>query len=90
MTLAAQDLCHLVQGEEEKIVDFICWLKHQYKLASGWKNTSKEKRNVMLLDQLQDGLKQELIMVPSVLGAHNFSEFCVASWNKEKRLIELK
>ena len=51
---------------------------------------STETHNVLLLCQLQDGLEQELMMAPSVLGAQTFSELRQASSNKEKRLIEFK
>ena len=51
---------------------------------------STETHNVLLLCQLQDGLKQELMMAPSVLDAQTFSELRQASSNKENRLIELK
>ena len=51
---------------------------------------STETHNVLLLCQLQDGLGQELMMAPSVLGAQPFSEIRQASSNKEKRLIDFK
>ena len=90
LTLAAQDFRHLVQGDEEKVADFICRLEDKFKLAFGRKNMSVETRNALLHGQLQDGLKQELMRAPAVSGAQNFSELCVASRNEEKRLIELK
>ena len=90
LTLAAQDFRHLVQGEDEKVADYISRLEHKFKLAFGRENMSTETRNALLHGQLQDGLKQELMRAPAVSGAQNFLELCMASRNEEKRLIELK
>ena len=35
LTLAVQDFRHLVQGDDEKVADFICRLEHKFKLAFG-------------------------------------------------------
>lgn len=90
LTLAAQDFRHLMQGDDEKVADFIRRLEHKFKLAFGRENMSVETRNALLHGELQDGLKQELMRAPAVSGAQKFSELCVASRNEEKRLIELK
>ena len=68
-----------MQGDDEKVADFICQLEHQFKLAFGRENMSIETHNPLLHGQLQDGLVQELMKAPAVSGTQNFSELCVAS-----------
>ena len=51
---------------------------------------SQETRNTLLHGQLQDGLRYEIMKAPAVSGAQNYPELCLASWNEEKRLFELK
>lgn len=48
LTLTALDFCHLMQGKEEMVADFIRRLEHQYKLAFGRKNVSTEAHNALL------------------------------------------
>ena len=51
---------------------------------------SQETCNALLHGQLQDGLRYKIMKVPAVSGAQSYPELCLASWNEEKRLLELK
>ena len=51
---------------------------------------SVETRNVLLHGQLQDGLKYEIMRVPSVSGTQTYKELCLAARKEEKRLAKLR
>ena len=88
--LAAQDFCHICQGDNESVADFIRRMEHTFKVAYGRDSMSQETRNALLHGQLQDGLRYEIMKAPAVSGAQTYSRLCLASRNKEKRLLELK
>ena len=89
-TLAAQDFRHSTQGEKEPVADFIRRLERTFRVAYGHDHMSVETRATLLYGQLQEGLRQELMRVPAVLGAQTYQELCLASRNEEKRLAELR
>lgn len=41
------------------------------------------------LEQLQNGLKHEIMRAPAVSGAANYQELCLATRNEVKRQLEL-
>ena len=87
--LAAQDFCHTVQKEDESVADFTQHLERTFCIAYSKDAMSVDTRDALLYGQLQEGLRYELMRAPSVSGAQNYNELCVAAKN-EKRLAELR
>jgi hypothetical protein len=50
---------------------------------------SDETRGTLLHDQLQEGLRYDIMKAPAVSGSHGYKELCLSSRNEEKRLAEL-
>ena len=88
-TLAAQDFRHTLQ-EGESVSDFIRRLERTFRIAYGRDAMATDTRDTLLHGQLQEGLRFELMRAPSVSGAQNYKELCVAARNEEKRLAELR
>ena len=87
--LTAQNFCHISQGEQETMAEFIRRLEHTFKVMYGRDSMSQETRSVLLHGQLQDELKHDIIKVPAVSGAQNYAILYMASRNEDKRLSEL-
>ena len=87
---ATQDFRHTVQGNEERVADFIRRLERTFRVAYGRNTMSAETRDMLLHSQLQEGLRYELMRGPAVSGAQIYQELCLAAKNEEKRLAELK
>lgn len=67
----------------------ICHLEHTFNVAYGRK-ACRQKLVTLLHDQLQNGLKHELMKAPAVSRAQSYRELYLATRNKEKWLAELK
>ncbi|KAL5503167.1 hypothetical protein EMCRGX_G010075 [Ephydatia muelleri] len=89
-TLAAQDFRHLCQDEKESVSEYIRKLERTFRVAYGRDNMSQETRDTLLLGQMQEGLKHEVMKAPAVSGATSYKELCVAAKNEERRLKELQ
>ena len=89
-TLAVQDFCHTRQEDSEPVFSFIQKLEHTFQIAYGHDHMSAEMRDILLHGQLQEGLRDEIMHAPAVLGAPTYKELCLTSKNEEKRLIELR
>ena len=87
--LAAQDFCHISQGEQETVADLIRRLERTFKVAYGRDSMPQETRSALLHGQLQDALKHEIMKAPAVSGAQNYAALFMASRN-EKWLLELR
>ena len=59
-------------------------------MAYGQDGISAETRDALLLSQMQEGLKYELMASPAVSGAAAYKQLCLAARNEEKRLIDLE
>ena len=88
--LAAQDLRHAIQKDDELVADYILRVERCFQRAYGQDNMSVETREAILYGQLQDGLKLNLMKSPSVSGSRSYTELKMSAKNEEKRLIELK
>lgn len=88
--LAAQDLRHAFQGENESVSDYILRVERCYQRAYGRDNLSVETREAILFGQLQDGMKFTLMQSPAVSGSQSYKDLCMTSRNEEKRLAELR
>jgi len=88
-SLAAQDFRHATQGSSESVSDYILRLEKVFRQAYGQDNMGSETRRMLLYAQLQEGLRYTLMKAPSVSGARDYSELCIAAKNEERRLSEL-
>ena len=85
-TLATQDFCHLAQGRNEGVADFILRLEQNFRRAYGFDKVGEETQYTLLHGQLQEGLKYSIMSAPAVSGA---AELCMAVKNEERRQGEL-
>ena len=88
--VAAQDFRHAAQRDTESVQDFIRRVERTFRTAYGRDPMSSETRDTLLLCQLQEGLRYELMKAPAVSGATKYQELCTAARNEEKHLAELK
>ena len=88
--LAAQDFRRATQQDDEPIADYIRRLEQTFRVAYGCEGMSSETRDTLLFNQMQEGLRYELMETPAVSGATDYKQLCLASRNEEKRLVELK
>ena len=88
--LAVQDFRHPSQGDKETVAELALRLERTFRIAYGRDNMSSETRDALLYNQLQEGLKQEIMTSPAVSGAANYKELCVAAKNEERRMASLK
>ena len=65
-------------------------MEKEFHIAYRNDSLSRETREAFLYGQLQDGLHPELMQNPSVSGAMNYQELCMAARNDEQRQFELK
>ncbi len=72
------------------MADFIRQLERAFRLAHGNDQLSRETREAFLYDQLQEGLRYDLMRRPSVSGALTYRELCMAAQNEEKRQAEMQ
>ena len=89
-TLAALDFRHISQHINESVSDFIGRLEQVFQTGFGREQLSNETREMLLFGQLQEGLLYTLMEAPSVSGAQNYKELCLAAKREERRLNELK
>lgn len=68
-TLAAQDFRHASQRESESVGEFIRRLERIFQISYGGDIMSSETRDTLLLSQLKEGLKFEILKGPAVSGA---------------------
>ena len=87
--LAAQDFRHLHQRDNETVGDFIGRLERTFQLAYGADVMAEETRQRLLQGQLQEGLKDEILKSPTVLGSLDYNALCLAAKNEERRLTQL-
>ena len=88
-TLAAQDFWHATQASGETVSSYILHLEKIFRQAYGQDKMRVETRSVLLYSQLQDGLRYALMKAPSVSGAWDYQELCIAARNEEHRLNDL-
>ena len=88
--LAAQDFRHAAQREGETAAEFMRRLEQIYRVAYGRDRMSTETRDILLFNQLQGGLKYDLMKAPAVSGAQGYQQLCLAARNEERRLIDLE
>ena len=88
--LAAQDFRHAAQRETETAAEFMRRLEQIYRVAYGRDRMSTETRDILLFNQLQGGLKYDLMKAPAVSGAQGYQQLCLAARNEERRLIDLE
>ena len=81
--LAAQDFRHAVQRETESVAEFIRRLEQTYHIAYGSDKLSTETRDILLYNQLQGGLKYDLMKAPAASGAHGYQQLCLRARNEE-------
>ena len=79
--LAVQDFCHLSQGQQESVADFILHSEQTFCRACGCNKVFKETRHALLHAQLQEGLKYAIMEAPAVLGSQTYRELCMAAKN---------
>jgi hypothetical protein len=90
-THAAQDFRHIPQADNEKVANFIWRLEHTFSVAYGREGKLEEARvNLRLGQQLQDGMKHELLNVAAVSGVQSYRELCLTAWNEENWFPEFK
>ena len=89
-TLAALDFRHTSQKIGESVSDFIGRLESVFQTGFGREQLSNETREMLLYGQLQEGLLYSLMESPTVSGAQNYKELCLAAKREERRLAELK
>lgn len=89
-TLAAQDFRHMFQKDTEQVADFIRRLEKTFRIAYGHEKMSSETRDMLLLGQLQEGLRYEPMRGPTVSGAPTYKALCLAAKNEERRLADLR
>lgn len=88
--LAAQDLRHAIQKDDESVADYILRVERCFQRAYGRDNLSAETREAILYGQVQGGLKFSIMKSPSVSGSQSYNELRMAAKNEEKRLMELR
>ena len=88
-SLAAQDFRHATQGPSETVSDYILRLERVFRQAYGQDSMGTDTRRMLLYAQLQEGVQYTLMKAPSVSGARDYSELCIAARNEERRLSEL-
>ena len=84
-TLETQDFCHLAQGRNEGVANFILRLEQTFRRAYGFDKVGEETRYTLLHGQLQEGLKYSIISTPVVSGAQTYAELWMAAKNEECR-----
>ena len=89
-TLAAQDFRHMQQGKDETVADFMRRLERTFSHAYGKDPLSKESRDLFLYGQLMDGLREEIARSPTVSGATDYIQLCLAAKSEERRRHELE
>ena len=85
--LAAQDFRHTIQEEQEAVSAFVRKLEKAFRVAYGADNLKLETRHAFLYGQLQEGLRHNLMRSPSVSGALNYKELCMAAKNEERHKL---
>ena len=88
--LAAQDFRHAAQRETETAAEFMRRLEQIYHVAYGRDRMSTDTRDILLFNQLQGGLKYDLMKAPAVSGLQGYQQLCLAAQNEERRLIDLE
>ena len=81
LAVAVQDFCHLSQGRQESVADFILHLEQTFCRACGCNKVCKETRHALLHAQLQEGLKYAIMEAPAVLCSQTYRELCMAAKN---------
>ena len=89
-TFAALDFHHTSQQSSESVSDYITTLEKVFQTGFGCEHLSIETREILLYGQLQEGLLYTLLESPSISGAQNYKELCLAARREERRLAELK
>jgi len=74
----------------ELVSNFITRLEKVFQMGFGSEHLSIDTREMLLYGQLQEGLLYPLMESPSVSGAQNYKELCLAAKREERRLAELK
>ena len=88
-TLAAQDFRHATQASGETVSNHILRLEKIFSQVYGQDKMSVETHNMFLYSQLQEGLRYALMKAPSVSGARDYQELCIAACNEEHRSNDL-
>ena len=81
--LAAQDLRHAIQKDDESVADYILRVERCFQRAYGRDNLSAETREAILYGQLQGGLKFSIMKSPSVSGSQSYGELRMAAKNEK-------
>ena len=89
-TLAAQEFCHTVQGESERVTDFVRRLEKAFQVAYGRDDLGSETRDTLLYGQLYEGLRYALMQAPAVSGCQTYKALCIAAKGEERRMAALK
>ena len=89
-TLAAQDFRHAIQGNDERVADYIRRLERTFRVAYGRDGLATPTRDALLHGQLYEGLRYDIMRSPAVSGAQSYKELCTAAKNEERRLAELQ
>jgi len=87
--LAVQDFCHLSQGRNEMVGNFIRSLEQTFCRAYGYDKVCEGTHSTFMHGQLQEGLKYSVMSAPAVSGAQTYPELCLAAKNEERRQLEL-
>ena len=88
--LAAQDVRHTTQEDNESVSAFVRRLERTLRVAYGNDKLGPETIGAFLYGQLQEGLKQSLMQSPNVSGALTYKELVMAAKNEERRQSELQ
>ena len=88
--VAAQEFCHSLQRSGETVSDFIRLLEKKYQIAYGLDDLNAATRNALLYGQLYEGLREEIMLSPSVSGAQGYKELATVAKGEERRLAALK
>ena len=88
--MATQEFRHSIQRSGESVADYLRRLEKAYQLAYGKDSLSSDVRDALLYGQLYDGLRYSLMRGPSVSGARNYQELCVAAKGEEHWLAALQ
>lgn len=89
-TLAAQDFRHAIQGQGERVADYLRRLERTFRVAYGRDGLATPTRDALLHSQLHEGLRFEIMRSPAVSGAQSYKQLCTAAKNEERRLAELQ
>ena len=84
------DFCYTSQQSSETVSNFIARLERVFQTGFGRENLSIEIREMLLYGQLQEGHPYVLMESPSIAGAKNYKELCLAPKREETRFAELK